>query len=66
LQTAVEVLEDEGLFEEEDEEDAGALAMYVFFLPSAVLILVYLTTVFSYTVAISPTRSAKTTSGCAS
>jgi transcriptional activator SPT7 len=30
LQTAVEVLEDEGLFDEEDEEDAGALAMYVF------------------------------------
>jgi transcriptional activator SPT7 len=30
LQTAIEVLEDEGLFDEEDEEDAGALAMYVF------------------------------------
>jgi len=28
-QTAAEVLDDEGLFEE-DEEDAGALAMYVF------------------------------------
>lgn len=30
LQTAVEVVEDEGLFDEEDEEDAGVLAMYVF------------------------------------
>jgi transcriptional activator SPT7 len=34
-QTAVEVLEDEGLFDEEDEEDTGALAMYVSFLLAA-------------------------------
>jgi hypothetical protein len=33
IQTAVEVLDDEGLFDEEDnEEDGGAFAMYVFHL----------------------------------
>ena len=30
LQAAGEILEDEGLFEEEEEDETGALAMYVF------------------------------------
>lgn len=40
-QTAVEILEDGGLFDSEDEEDTGALAMYVSLLEARITLMFF-------------------------